>query len=79
MLYIHSVFIYIHMYSYVCVYVWGMLCVREGSSMAAYTLRATFTWSLRLSFLLISREAPFPGDLPCQLSHRLPGPIPRGQ
>lgn len=35
MLYIHSVFIYIHMYSYVCVYVWGMLCVREGSSMAA--------------------------------------------
>lgn len=51
------------------------------SSMAAGTLRATstVTWSLCLSFLLISREASFPGDFPCQLSHRLPGPIPRSQ
>lgn len=35
MLYIHNVFIYIHVISYVCAYVWDMLCVREGSSMAA--------------------------------------------
>lgn len=67
--------------THVCFHICSMCAVCECSSMAAGTFRATstVTWSLCLSFLLISREAPFPGDFPCQLSHRLPGPIPRSQ
>lgn len=66
------------MYMHIC----GMCCVYMSVQAWLHTLSRvtlTVTWSLRLSFLLISREAPVPGDLPCQLSHRLPGPIPRGK